>query len=223
MSLYRLHTTVTASRLTSCRTIRVAQRSSPASRPTPWSGALCDHSGAIPAAAWHSGTCFALRVGDPIRSRAPLCARHRHSGATAPARAAPSPRVVGAVLPARLRAKRRAGFSLLVTPLDSLAGPFAGRSRPKPEMRSPPKRPARAKGAHVGDEAASDRGRQFYGPKRHGLEIGALTANSEIRPPRRREPRSGSSNAAGVSVPELPIPGDCQRREQHQRNNFFRV
>jgi hypothetical protein len=144
-------------------------------------------------------------------------------GATAPARAAPSPRVVRAVLPARLRAKRRAGFSLLVTPLDSLAGPFAGRSRPKPEMRSPPKRPARAKGAHVGDEAASDRGRQFYGPKRHGLEIGALTANSEIRPPRRREPRSGSSNAAGVSVPELPITGDCQRREQQQRTNFFRV
>jgi hypothetical protein len=86
LSLYRLHTTVTASRLTSCRTIRVAQRSSPASRPTPWSGALCDHSGAIPAAAWHSGTCFALRVRDPIRNRAPLCARHRHSGATAPAR-----------------------------------------------------------------------------------------------------------------------------------------
>jgi hypothetical protein len=26
-----------------------------------------------------------------------------------------------------------------------------------------------------------------------------------------------------VSVPEPPIPGDCQRREQHQGNNFFRV
>jgi hypothetical protein len=122
LSLYRLHTTVTASRLRSCRTIRVAQRSSPASRPTPWSGALCDHSGAIPAAAWHSGTCFALRVGDPIRNRAPLCARHRHGGATAPACAAPSPRVVGAVLPARLRAKRR----LLVTPLDPWRGLLLG-------------------------------------------------------------------------------------------------
>jgi hypothetical protein len=40
---------------------------------------------------------------------------------------------------------------------------------------------------------------------------------------RRREPRSGSSAAAGVSVPELSIPGDCQRREQQQRSNFFRV
>jgi len=29
--------------------------------------------------------------------------------------------------------------------------------------------------------------------------------------------------AAKVSVPELPIPGDCQCRKQQQGNNFFRV
>jgi hypothetical protein len=28
---------------------------------------------------------------------------------------------------------------------------------------------------------------------------------------------------ARVSVPESQIPGDCQRREEQQRNNFFRV
>jgi hypothetical protein len=36
-------------------------------------------------------------------------------------------------------------------------------------------------------------------------------------------PRVFIPNAAGVSVPEPPIPGDCQRREQQQGNNFFRV
>jgi hypothetical protein len=30
-------------------------------------------------------------------------------------------------------------------------------------------------------------------------------------------------NAAGASMPEPPIPGDCQRCEQQQGNNFFRV
>jgi len=36
-------------------------------------------------------------------------------------------------------------------------------------------------------------------------------------------PASAVPNAAGVSVPEPPIPGDCQRREQQQGDNFFRV
>jgi hypothetical protein len=61
-------------------------------------------------------------------------------------------------------------------------------------------------GAHVGDEAASDRGRQFYGPKRHGLEIGALTANSEIRPPRRRPPAGVSRVRAAVTRQEYQCP-----------------
>jgi hypothetical protein len=30
-------------------------------------------------------------------------------------------------------------------------------------------------------------------------------------------------NEAGVSVPERPIPGDCQRSEQQQGNYFFWV
>jgi hypothetical protein len=83
------------------------------------------------------------------------------------------------------------------------------------------------KGARVLDEAARDRGREFYGFAWHVLEMGACPAIANpargADDPRQRESRSGSSNAAGVSVPELPIPGDCQRREQHQRNNFFRV
>jgi hypothetical protein len=38
-----------------------------------------------------------------------------------------------------------------------------------------------------------------------------------------RAPACDGPNAAGLSVPEPPIPGDCQRREQQQGNNFFRV
>jgi hypothetical protein len=36
-------------------------------------------------------------------------------------------------------------------------------------------------------------------------------------------PACAGPNAAGISVPEPPIPGDCQHREQQQGNNFFRV
>jgi len=55
-------------------------------------------------------------------------------------------------------------------------------------------------------------------------------------PPTGEMPSNGTENinmgtgtaypiAAGakISVPELPMPGDCQRREQQQRNDFFGV
>jgi hypothetical protein len=38
-----------------------------------------------------------------------------------------------------------------------------------------------------------------------------------------RPARYGRRLRAGVSVPEPPIPGEHQRREQQQGNNFFRV
>jgi hypothetical protein len=52
----------------------------------------------------------------------------------------------------------------------------------------------------------------------------ALTArNSVVGSAIRPASDVAEINAAGASVPEPPIPGDYQRREQQHGNNFFRV